>query len=337
LHWHKKNGRHNLPWQTQNSAYHIWLSEIMLQQTQVTTVIPYFNKFISVFPSIARVAAADLDEILKLWAGLGYYARARNLHKTARILVAKYNAQIPANFDGLVSLPGIGRSTAGAILALAFNQRQPILDGNVKRVLTRYAGIDGWPGVKKVENKLWVLAEKMMPQKHVASYTQAIMDLGSLVCVRKNPLCMQCPVSRQCAAKKLNLTDQLPTPKAKKDIPRRDTVMLIFESKNGTVLLEKRPLRGIWGGLWSLPEFASTEEATHWCSKTFGKTFNLLGHLDTYSHRFTHYQLDIIPLHVRANKSCDYNLDKEEFAWCDTGTQKHAVATPIKNLIQTIS
>lgn len=253
LRWYKKHGRHDLPWQKDINAYRVWVSEIMLQQTQVNTVIPYYERFMQTFPTVRDLAQADIDEVLHLWTGLGYYARARNLHKSARIIHTDHNNRFPDDLESIVALPGIGRSTAGAILSLALNQVAPILDGNVKRVLARYHRVEGWPGNKKTEQKLWQLAESVTPDKEFAAYTQAIMDLGATVCTRSNPLCDQCPVNNGCEARETGTQEQYPGKKPKKTLPVKQTIFTIIENDKGEVLLEKRLPQGIWGGLWSFP------------------------------------------------------------------------------------
>ena len=252
LSWFKSNGRKNLPWQVEATSYKVWVSEIMLQQTQVVTVIPYFERFMKRFPDVHTLADATLDDVLHHWTGLGYYARARNLHKSAKIITSKYQGSLPLSFDEIITLPGIGRSTAGAILSLSHSKRFPILDGNVKRVLTRYHGIKGWPGKKKVENKLWEIAELHTPKKSIKQYTQAIMDLGATVCTRRNPDCDLCPLMLSCFAKEKNKQHNFPEKKPRAAIPERDTIFAILENDCGEILLEQRPLNGIWGGLWSV-------------------------------------------------------------------------------------
>jgi A/G-specific adenine glycosylase len=238
--WFQKHGRQDLPWQLDPIPYRVWVSEIMLQQTRVNTVIPYFIRFTKRFPDIGTLAAADLDEVLHCWTGLGYYARGRNLHCTAKIIAHEYDGRFPTDFDTLVSLPGIGRSTAGAILALACDERHPILDGNVKRVLTRFHAVSGWPGTTEVERQLWILAERYTPYDNVAQYTQAIMDLGAMICIRRNPHCDKCPVSKECIARIQANQHKFPTPKPRKTLPVRKTVFAILENDQGEILLEQR-------------------------------------------------------------------------------------------------
>ncbi|HET8551115.1 MAG TPA: A/G-specific adenine glycosylase, partial [Gammaproteobacteria bacterium] len=253
LAWFASHGRHALPWQREPTPYRVWVSEIMLQQTQVATVIPYFKRFMARFPDLATLAAAPLDDVLALWSGLGYYARARNLHRAAQSAVAEYGGELPASLDELMAFPGIGRSTAGAILSLSRGQRHPILDGNVKRVLARFHAIAGWPGDKRVADRLWEFAESHTPVADCAAYTQAIMDFGATVCTRRNPACDICPMSANCEAYALGRQHDFPAPRARRGYPERNVRVLVIEAE-GAVLLEKRPPTGIWGGLWSLPE-----------------------------------------------------------------------------------
>lgn len=293
--WQRQHGRHDLPWQGQN-AYRVWLSEIMLQQTQVTTVIPYYQKFIAAFPDVAALAAADEEDVLTHWSGLGYYARGRNLHKAARIIVEKFNGEFPRRFEDIVTLPGVGRSTAAAICALAYRQRYAILDGNVKRVLARWYGVVGWTGEKRVEQNLWQHAEALLPQDNIATYTQALMDLGATVCTRSKPKCAECPVRDDCVAFTTRRVEQLPTPRPKKSLPERHAVLLLLMHDND-VLLEKRPATGIWGGLWSLPQFADEAAARNWFTQT-GMQADSGEKLESFTHTFTHFKLHITPLKI---------------------------------------
>lgn len=299
LAWFKKHGRHDLPWQVQQTPYRVWVSEIMLQQTQVITVIPYFERFMQTFPDVKNLANADIDRVLHLWTGLGYYARARNLHKTAKIIAGQYNGRFPTEYDELVKLPGIGRSTAGAILSLACGQRFPILDGNVKRVLCRYHAIEGWSGKKKVENRLWQLSDEHTPRKNVTDYTQAIMDLGATLCTRRNPKCASCPVNDNCCANVSGRQHDFPEAKLKTKLPRRETVFAIIENANGEYLLEQRPPTGIWGGLWCFPELLPEESILHTINRQYG--FKVDNHIEykTFKHTFSHFQLMIKPVHVK--------------------------------------
>ncbi|WP_348944539.1 A/G-specific adenine glycosylase [Chitinibacter sp. FCG-7] len=296
--WQQQHGRHGLPWQIAD-GYKVWLSEIMLQQTQVTTVLDYYPRFLTKFPTIFDLAAAPLDDVLALWSGLGYYTRARNLHKCAQAVVSQYDGQFPADPALVAELPGIGRSTAAAITAFSYGTRAAILDGNVKRVLTRWAGIEGYPGVKAVENKLWDLANALLPPTDptggIEAYTQGLMDLGATVCTPKKPTCLTCPMNTDCQARLSNRQTELPTPKPKRAVPEKSTVMLIIRNDAGQILLEKRPPSGIWGGLWSLPEVESTLTATDLVAQKLGLNIELDPALPDFVHVFTHYKLTITP------------------------------------------
>jgi len=284
LRWWKVHGRHDLPWQHERTPYRVWVAEIMLQQTQAGTVIPYFLRFIKQFPDLKTLARADQDAVMSAWSGLGYYARARNLHKTARICAARHNGQLPQSPDELVALPGIGRSTANAIAAQAFDTPVAILDGNVKRVLARHAGITGWPGRSAVERKLRAEAKRRMPATNAASYTQAIMDLGAGICTRHRPQYRSCPVASDCFALHNNQTRVLPAPRPKRKRPLRALTLFLASNKNGEVLMQKRPSTGIWGGLWSLPEAGDLDPELADGSSTPGMTMH---------HELTHLRLEI--------------------------------------------
>ncbi len=299
--WQRTYGRHGLPWQG-GDAYRVWLSEIMLQQTQVATVIPYFNKFIASFPNIIALAAASEDQVLAHWSGLGYYARGRNLHKAACIIAEKYAGEFPCEFEQIIELPGIGRSTAAAICALAYHQRHAILDGNVKRVLARYCGIEGWAGDKKVEATFWQQAEALLPQQEIAIYTQALMDMGATVCTRSKPKCALCPVQVDCDALKSDRINLLPTSRPKKTVPERSAIFLLLMHDND-ILLEKRPGSGIWGGLWCPPQFEDERAAQAWLMQN-GMDGSEGEKLQTFIHTFTHFKLHISPLKIQlAGKS----------------------------------
>ncbi|MGQ0384042.1 MAG: A/G-specific adenine glycosylase [Gammaproteobacteria bacterium] len=292
LPWFERHGRHDLPWQHELSPYRVWVSEIMLQQTQVATVIPYFVRFLRRFPEMAALAAASQDQVLRLWAGLGYYARGRNLHRAAREVMLRHGGRLPETLEELVALPGIGRSTAGAILALAHGQRQPILDGNVKRVLARVFAVREPPD--QASSRLWSLAEECTPPSRIAEYTQAIMDLGATVCTRVRPDCVQCPLKGDCIAFAAGLVDELPARKRRRRRPRRRTHMLLV-TRGGRLLLSRRPPRGIWGGLWAPPEFADASAANRWAETTFGSRLRAPRRLPVVTHSFTHFDLDIVP------------------------------------------
>jgi len=334
LQWFRHSGRHDLPWQLHPEPYRVWVSEIMLQQTQVKTVIPYYERFTQHFPHLAALADAPLDEVLHLWSGLGYYARARNLHKTARIIHHDYGGVFPADINTLITLPGIGRSTAGAILALSQGQRHPILDGNVKRVLARYHGIVGWPGDKTVEDRLWQIADKETPQKNVDDYTQAIMDLGATVCTRNRPACPLCPLAQDCHAQIHGLQAVLPERKRKKTLPVKQTIFVIIENKRGEILLQRRPPAGIWGGLWGLPECAVDEDLAAWLKRQFGSRVDRLTELQPLRHTFSHFHLDIRPYRAKLRVNDVAIRDDATDCWYRPGSQTRiGMATPIRKIL----
>jgi A/G-specific adenine glycosylase len=291
LTWFDVHGRHDLPWQHPRSAYRAWIAEVMLQQTRVATAIPYFFRFVEKYPKLRALADARLDDVLAAWSGLGYYNRARNLHRAARLCIEQNRGALPRDFDALAALPGIGRSTAGAILAQAHGLRFPILDGNVKRVLARHHGLRGWPGASAVQKKLWTLAESHTPHARVADYTQAIMDLGATVCTRAKPLCADCPLRSDCIAHRDGATAQLPERKPARALPTRQTVMLLLCDPRGRILLERRPPTGVWAQLWSLPEAVDADAAR----RHLGANIKLRA-LPSFTHTFSHYRLDVAPL-----------------------------------------
>jgi A/G-specific adenine glycosylase len=309
LTWFDEHGRKHLPWQQNISHYRVWVSEIMLQQTQVTTVIGYYERFMARFPDINALAAASQDEVLHLWTGLGYYARGRNLHKTAQRLHSEHNSQFPDSVDGLIDLPGIGRSTAGAIICIAGGGRAPILDGNVKRVLARCFGISGWPAETQVARQLWKLAEQLTPQQRVADYTQAIMDIGATLCTRSRPRCDICPFAPECIATNTGQISAFPGKKPKKVIPVRTTCMLLIENKRGEFLLEKRPSEGLWGGLWGFPEIAQEQLDQHLTEQRLQR--QQTQPMADFRHTFSHFHLDITPVHVTYTEpSAGLELDR---------------------------
>jgi A/G-specific adenine glycosylase len=298
IHWQQRHGRHALPWQASRDPYRIWLSEIMLQQTQVATVIPYFERFVARFPDLAALAAAHEDEVLALWSGLGYYSRARNLHAAARAIAENRGGTFPPTADAIACLPGVGRSTAAAIAALAYGERCAILDGNVKRVLARHGGIAGWAGDKTIETALWQLAESRLPQTSIEPYTQGMMDLGALVCTRSQPACTACPVNADCLAHAQGRTHELPAPRPKKLLPEKQVQMLLLLDR-GELMLEKRPAQGIWGGLWSLPELAPDADPERHCRDHFGFQPLARQALPQLTHSFTHFKLHIRPVRLQ--------------------------------------
>ncbi len=292
--WQRNHGRHDLPWQNTRDAYRIWVSEIMLQQTQVAAVIGYYARFLERFPDIRSLAHAQQDEVMRYWAGLGYYSRARNLHKAARIVVDQWHGVMPATPDELVTLPGIGRSTAAAIAVFAHGARAAILDGNVKRVMARHFGVEGYPGEKKVEEALWQRVSALLPKTGVEAYTQGLMDLGATLCTRSKPNCGACPLQSECVAYRDNRVADLPQRKPRKASPHRACVMLVL-LRGREVLLEKRPSTGIWGGLWCLPQFDTEAQARHWAGER-GCDWRSRKVLAAIEHGFTHYHLTIGPI-----------------------------------------
>jgi len=293
------HGRHDLPWQNTRDPYPIWLAEIMLQQTQVATVIPYYERFLVAFPDVGALAGAHVDRVLEQWSGLGYYRRAHHLHAAANKVVAEHDGAFPRGVQALATLPGVGRSTAAAIAAFAFGTRAAILDGNVKRVLARHRGIAGYPGAAKVEAQLWSLAESLLPERDVGTYTQAVMDVGATICTRSAPRCGECPVARDCVARRDGLTGELPAPRPKKALPRRAVRVLVIE-RAGTILLEKRPAVGVWAGLWSLPEADVGADVAVHCKARYAANVTAGEELAPIEHGFTHYRLTIRPQRVRA-------------------------------------
>lgn len=296
LRWFDVSGRHDLPWQHPRTPYRVWLSEIMLQQTQVRVVIPYFERFVAALPDVRTLGEAPLDQVLALWSGLGYYARARNLHAAAKLCIERHGDELPRDFHALVALPGIGRSTAGAILSQAWGDRFPILDGNVKRVLCRHRGIEGWPGTPAVEKRLWEIAQELLPETRMADYTQAQMDFGATLCTRHDPACVICPLQEDCVALREGRVAGLPTPKPGKPLPERHALVLLAIDARGRVLLQRRPPAGIWASLWSLPEAATHEAAREWAGAHLAVDYDAAEPLDPVAHGFTHYRLTMQPL-----------------------------------------
>jgi len=300
--WQKHAGRHDLPWQRTRDPYRIWLSEIMLQQTRVGAVIAYFERFVARFPDLAALARADEDEVLRAWSGLGYYARARNLHRAACRIVAEHGGAFPSRFEDIRALPGVGRSTAGAIAVFAFGARHPILDGNVKRVFARCFGMEGYPGAKPVEAAMWAHAQNLLPQTALEAYIQGLMDLGATICTRSGPRCEQCPLRNDCVARRERRVASLPTARPRKPLPHRATTMLVLVD-GLEVLLEKRPPQGIWGGLWCLPEIGAHETPAQVALTRFGATVEAQEALPVVAHGFTHFSLDIAPLLCRVRRA----------------------------------
>ncbi|TCP88817.1 A/G-specific DNA-adenine glycosylase [Cricetibacter osteomyelitidis] len=348
LTWFDQFGRKHLPWQQNKTLYGVWLSEVMLQQTQVATVIPYFERFIKTFPNITVLADAPLDEVLHLWTGLGYYARARNLHKAAQVVRDQYQGEVPTDFEQVWALPGIGRSTAGAILSSVLNQPYPILDGNVKRVLSRYFAISGWAGEKSVENRLWQLSSEVTPRQRVADFNQAMMDLGAMICTRTKPKCDLCPLKIDCQANiEQNYTDY-PGKKPKKVLPEREAYFLIL-AKDHKVCLEQRENSGIWGGLYCFPQFAQKADVLDYLAQ---QGISQYQEWTSFRHTFSHFHLDIHPIYaqfggvaqnenysnwqnIRENAGkYESNLLSAVKYWYDLeNPEQIGLATPVKNLL----
>ncbi|MDH3637487.1 MAG: A/G-specific adenine glycosylase [Gammaproteobacteria bacterium] len=336
LAWYDRHGRKSLPWHTVKDPYRIWVSEIMLQQTQVNTVIPYFERFSARFPSVATLAAAPIDEVLHLWTGLGYYARARNLHRTAQIIVNDHDGRFPSDFDAVCRLPGIGPSTAGAILAFAYGERHTILDGNVKRVLTRVYRIDEWPGRRAVEQRLWELAAQHTPNRRIAAYTQAIMDLGATVC-RRRPLCAACPLAGQCGAHRDGNPATYPVPAPRKTKPTRSVTMVMIHNRDAAVMLERRPPAGIWGGLWGFPEVDADSDVADAVARRFGVKIRPEPAWEPVRHSFTHYHLTITPQPAVLIDANAQVMESREIVWYNPGSpDSRGLAAPVKRLLQAL-
>lgn len=346
IHWQKQHGRHALPWQKTRDAYRIWLSEIMLQQTQVAAVIPYYQRFLIRFPDVSSLAAAASEEVMEHWSGLGYYSRARNLHRCVQQVVAEYGGVFPSDPALLAQLPGIGRSTAAAIAAFAYGARAAILDGNVKRVFCRVFGIDGFPGSKAIEDDLWRRAVALLPERGIEAYTQGLMDMGATLCTRSKPSCTVCPLAQRCVALASGRVHQLPMRKPKKKIPEKHTAMLVI-TDGGHVLLEQRPASGIWGGLLSLPEVddlnCSTIGATSGTRHEFDAIveqtvapFGVLAsceRLQPFSHGFTHFKLHVVPYRVRLVRRLDLAGERTHVWLSNDKLASAALPAPVKKLL----
>ncbi|WP_371860389.1 A/G-specific adenine glycosylase [Halomonas cupida] len=335
LTWYDQHGRHDLPWQQDRTPYRVWVSEIMLQQTQVTTVIPYFERFMARFPDVASLAEASQDEVLHLWTGLGYYARGRNLHKAAQVVMAEHDGRFPVDsLEAMAQLPGIGRSTAGAIIAQSTGQRAVILDGNVKRVLTRLQAVEGWPGRPAVERELWQLAEHYTPHDRVVDFTQAMMDLGATLCRRGQPDCPRCPFHDVCLAHASGEQRRFPESKPKKTTPLRTTRMLLLRDAGGRVLLELRPSTGLWGGLWSLPQFDNDQDLGRWLDE-HAPAAERGTPQTSFTHVFSHFRLEITPVPASVEHMDSVS---EGWRWYDPQTPDSVgLAAPVKKLLQTLS
>ena len=341
LTWFDQHGRKTLPWQENKTPYRVWVSEIMLQQTQVTTVIPYFLRFMERFADIKSLAAASEDEVLHFWTGLGYYSRARNLHRSAKIIVESHHGQFPSDIVELEKLPGIGHSTAGAILAIAFEKKATILDGNVKRVLARFHAIQEWTGEKKTLEQLWSLAEKYTPADRIADYTQAMMDIGATVCARGKPNCLNCPLQKKCLAHSLGIEKDLPRPKQRKTLPVREIILLILRKNADTVLLEKRPPVGVWAGLWSLPEIptsATESEIKKVCLKRFAIEAKKATFCERFRHTFSHFHLDITPVEIFIKSTKSKLMEADQQIWYNLlAPAAIGLPAPIKSILSKLS
>jgi A/G-specific adenine glycosylase len=334
LAWYDRHGRKALPWKRGRDAYRTWVSEIMLQQTQVATVIPYFERFMRRFPDIRALARAPLDVVLAHWAGLGYYARARNLHACARRVVAQHDGSFPRDLASVADLPGIGRSTAAAILAFACGQRHAILDGNVKRVLARFHTVETPIGTRSAEPQFWALAESHTPSQRVAAYTQAIMDLGAMVCRRVRPACEVCPVAGDCRAFRTGRQHALPLRAGARPRAVRETVMVMLRDRRGRVLLEKRPPHGIWGGLWSLPEISAVRDLRVSLRKRFGCDAAPAKPWPAVHHDFTHFRLVITPQPAFAEALPARAMEDNGFLWYKPGVKRIGLPAPVQRLIE---
>ena len=335
LKWFDQHGRKNLPWQRDISPYRVWVSEIMLQQTQVKTVIPYFERFMQSFPSVQALAEAELDTVLKHWSGLGYYARARNMHKSARQICEKFNGKFPETMQEIVSLAGIGRSTGAAILSISKGQNQAILDGNVKRVLARVFAIEGWPGKAAVEKKLWGIADSLLPDSRNAAYTQAMMDLGATICTRTKPDCCHCPLQKDCQAHQQGNYTDYPGKKPKKSLPEKHTVMLLLLNNAGEVFMQKRPPAGIWGGLWCFPQFETEALAMQYLLENYQYEHNSIRSFATLSHTFSHFRLHIQVLSITIQTPLMVSvMEASESLWYNSQTEFNGgLATPVQTLL----
>ncbi|WED22197.1 A/G-specific adenine glycosylase [Vibrio sp. JC009] len=337
LTWYEAYGRKELPWQKEKTLYKVWLSEIMLQQTQVTTVIPYFERFVERFPTITDLANAHQDEVLHLWTGLGYYARARNLHKAAQIVRDRYQGEFPTDITAVNELPGVGRSTAGAVLSSVLNQPHAILDGNVKRTLARCFTVEGWPGKKAVESRLWELAEQHTPETDVDKYNQAMMDMGALVCTRSRPKCSLCPVESFCEAKKQGRESEFPGKKPKKEKPVKETWFIMLYHDN-QVWLEQRPQSGIWGGLFCFPQNEHADIQLQLDSRAISDSdIESVTNLISFRHTFSHYHLDITPLLIKLNKQPGLIMEGAGGLWYNLSQPEQiGLAAPVKQLIEAL-
>lgn len=337
LAWFDQDGRKGLPWQQNPTPYRVWVSEIMLQQTQVTTVISYYERFMQRFPDLQSLAAAPQDNVLQLWEGLGYYSRARNLHKTAQQVRDAYAGEFPTDRLTLETLPGIGRSTAAAILSLSQGQREAILDGNVKRVLARYHAVTGWVGEPRVQKQLWTYAEQHLPTERNADYTQAMMDMGATLCTRSKPLCLRCPLQDDCQAFKQGTPKAYPGKRPPKDLPEKTALALLLRNTAGELLLQQRPPTGVWGGLWSFPEFADGTALHDWLAQHFAPTQAIATRLPTLTHTFSHYRLHLQPLQVDLDAPPARIMEGNGWLWYKANTEYiGGLSAAVRQFFQTL-
>ena len=338
LRWYKQYGRHDLPWQHNPTAYRVWISEIMLQQTQVVTVIGYYARFMQRFPTLSALATATEDDVLSHWSGLGYYARARNIYKTAKIVQTQFNGEFPETVEALSELPGIGQSTAGAILSFSTQKKAVILDGNVKRVLTRYFAIAAPVNQTDTIHALWKLADELTPKKEAHLYNQAIMDLGATLCTRSKPRCSDCPFTSSCLAFKNNQPTFYPVKTTKKARPMKSTRMLIIQNKNNEILLLKRPSQGIWGGLWSFPEYTLQQDYAVFQHENIALKLKYIDEFEKITHQFTHFTLTIHPMIVRVNHRANPKFDPTQAMWYKLNTElPGGIATPVTKILNLLT
>jgi A/G-specific adenine glycosylase len=335
LDWFDQHGRKDLPWQRDTTPYRVWVSEIMLQQTQVKTVIPYFERFVQAFPDVQSLATAPEDRVLHLWTGLGYYARARNLHRAAQSVCQELGGRFPDTVDGLCDLPGVGRSTAGAIVSIAFQRRAVILDGNVKRVLARHGAVAGWPGQTAVHKRLWQMAETYTPAQRNSDYTQAMMDLGATLCTRTAPDCERCPLKQDCEARSRGEQLAYPGRKPRKTLPVKTTNFLMVIASNDDIWLERRPAPGIWGGLWCFPEIESLDDSTAWCLDRWGLEPAAIEVWSGFRHTFSHYHLDIQPVLITLGGTPESVMEASRQLWYNVRRPAQiGLAAPVADLLQ---
>ena len=333
--WHARYGRHDLPWQNTRDPYRIWLSEVMLQQTQVSAVIPYYERFVAALPDVAALAGAPLDTVFALWSGLGYYRRARHLHAAANAIIQKHGGVFPRDVGEIAALPGIGRSTAAAIAAFAYGTRAAILDGNVKRVFARHRGIEGYPGEAKIEQRLWSIAESELPDANMPAYTQAMMDLGATVCVRTRPRCDACPVAEDCTARRERCVDRIPAPRPLRALPERSARMLMIEAGD-LLLFERRAESGVWAGLWSLPEVGIDDDVSVACVSRVGAAPLSCAALPPIEHGFTHFRLTIHPVRIGVAAAPAALASSDRAWWTVEHALRQGVPAPVRRLLEAL-